>query len=160
MRIEWGITVAVTLIAAAVVRQPYRPMGQIRPETVGLSHWAAANRFHFSCGCRNTAALQTHHRIVVSHGVCRAVTPWQPHIISPFFIKPIQFPFHRVILDILGNVVHFRPIPNDMVMETWLPCKRNVVFVGIFGDSGFVLSNDTRQPPATIGTALHFFVFV
>ena len=79
---------------------------------------------------------------------------------SPFFIKPIQFPFFRIMLDILRNVVHFRPIPNYMVMETRLPCKRNVVFVGVFGDSGFVLSNDTRQSPATIGTALHFFVFI
>ena len=43
-------------------------------------------------------------------------------------------------------------------METRLPCKRNVVFVGIFGDSGFVLSNDMRQPPAAMGTALHFFI--
>ena len=31
-------TVAVTLIAAAVVRQPYSPTGQIRPGAVGLSH--------------------------------------------------------------------------------------------------------------------------
>ncbi len=64
------------------------------------------------------------------------------------------------MLNIQGNVFHFRPIPNDMVMESRLPCKRNIVFVGIFGDGGFVLSNDSRQAPATMGTALHFFVFV
>ena len=42
------------------------------------------------------------------------------------------------MLDILGNVVHFRPITNDMVMETGLPCKRNVVFIGVFGDCGLI----------------------
>ena len=48
------------LIAASVVRQPYRPMGQIRPGAVGLSHRGSRktqNRKH-QRGCRNTAALQ------------------------------------------------------------------------------------------------------
>ena len=42
---------------------------------------------------------------------------------SPFFIKPIQFPFHWIVLDIIGDAVHFKLITDNMVMVTWLPGK-------------------------------------
>ncbi len=40
-------TVAVMLIAAAVVRQPYSPTGLIRPRVVGLSHWGSRKSVSF-----------------------------------------------------------------------------------------------------------------
>ena len=33
------------MIAAAVVRQPYRPMGQFHPRAIGLSHWGSRNTY-------------------------------------------------------------------------------------------------------------------
>ena len=122
----WQPQIGFIFHAAVVIRQPYKPTIGIvvshgvcraitlwQPQIVIIFHTAVVIRQPY----RPTIW------IVVPHGVCRTVTPWQPHIISPFFIKLIQFPFHRVMLDILGNVVHFRPIPNDMVMETRLPCE-------------------------------------
>ncbi len=37
---------------------------------------------------------------------------------SSFFVEPIQFPFHGIVLDIIGDMVHFDLVANDMIMIT------------------------------------------
>ena len=44
-------------------------------------------------------------------------------------------------------------------MESWLPTEIDTVFVCIFGYNTLELSDNMRQPPASIRPALHFFVF-
>ena len=75
-----------------------------------------------------------------------------------FFEKPIQFPFHGVVLDIIGDTVHFHAISDNVVMETWLPHKWYFTLVRIFRNGRFEVSDYMRQPTATIGTTSHFFV--
>ena len=113
------------MIAAAVVRQPYRPTigHNITRRTVELSHRGSRKTKNANINAavviRQPYSPTIGHNITVGTvGLSHCGSRKQK---SPFFIKPIQFPFHRIMLDILGNVVHFRPIPNDMVMESWLP---------------------------------------
>lgn len=61
-------------------------------------------------------------------------------------VEFVFFPICHVVFNIICNAVHFIVIANNMVMETGLPCKFDVVFVGKTGNGLFELTNDNGQP--------------
>ena len=59
-------------------------------------------------------------------------------------VEIVLFPIRHIVFNIGCNAVHFVVITNDVVVETGLPCKFDVVFIGKTGDGLFELSNDNR----------------
>ena len=41
------------------------------------------------------------------------------------------------MFNVFRNAVHFIGIANNTVVEPWLPCKRDGVFVSVTGDGTF-----------------------
>ena len=56
-------------------------------------------------------------------------------------IETIVFPTNHIVLDVIGDKVHFVLVANDVIVETGLPCERNVVFVRKFGDTNLETTN-------------------
>ena len=75
-------------------------------------------------------------------------------------VQFIKSPLCDIVFNIGGNLVQFIGVAHNAVMEPGLPGKRNGVFTGVFGDSGFETRNDVRQTTAMIGNGLHGLVFV
>lgn len=61
-------------------------------------------------------------------------------------VEFVLLPIRHIVFKIICDAIHFVIVANNMVMETGLPCKFNVVFIGKTGDGLFELSNDNRQP--------------
>lgn len=51
------------------------------------------------------------------------------------FIEFVQLPLNNIVFDVCGNIVQFILVANNMVMKTCLPCKCNIVGVGVMGDA-------------------------
>ena len=60
-------------------------------------------------------------------------------------IKTVLFPIRNIVLNVFRNCIQFIDIPNDMVMETRLPIKFDIVIGGIRLRANFYPSNDGRQ---------------
>lgn len=55
----------------------------------------------------------------------------------------VQLPFENIVLDVLTNSGEIFFIPNDMIVEAWLPTELLMsCVVNPFGASGFELADD------------------
>ena len=59
-------------------------------------------------------------------------------------IEFILFPICNIVFDVICNTIHFVIVANDMVVETGLPGKYNVFFIGKTCNGLFELSDDNR----------------
>ena len=92
---------------------------------------------------------------------CRGESLFVPTLIvfnidSFISIKTIRFPFCGVLFYVIGNIVHFFLITNNVVMVACLPFKRDVIQFGITYYGRLELSNDVRQSTTTFCSPLHF----
>lgn len=60
-------------------------------------------------------------------------------------IVAVVIPSNGIVVYIISNTIHFILVANDVVVKTWLPRKRKIFFVGIFGDTNFESPNDGCQ---------------
>ena len=61
-------------------------------------------------------------------------------------IELVLRPTDHIVMDVFGENVQFIIISDDSVVETRLPCERNIVLLGETGDGLFELSDNNRQP--------------
>jgi hypothetical protein len=85
------------------------------------------------------------------------VTPHFPHSL---FIKFILRPFLGVIPDIFGNAGKILLIANDVIIEMFLPVKRDVAnAANHFGAGGFVAPNNPGYRAGFWGQVGHELIF-
>ncbi|MFV0398693.1 MAG: hypothetical protein ACK5JU_11880, partial [Bacteroidales bacterium] len=75
-------------------------------------------------------------------------------------MKTIHLPSRHIVLDIIGDAIHFVHISYNMIMKTCLPFKRNGMDVRIFRHSRFYPTYTNRQQPLAVGDCLHLGIFI